>query len=73
MPLSPVEQQDLNESLALATEAEALRREYGGHWGLHPEFPLYQWLDAIAEQDTRLGYWEWIANAQRADEVEPVA
>lgn len=63
-----------SEDLRLALAANELRETYGGHWRQHPEFPLAQWRTAVAERDTRLGYWEWIANAQAAPrhEVEPL-
>lgn len=59
------------DDLALAAEASALRAAYGGHWGRHPEFPDQQWQEAVDNFDTRLGYWEWVANAQRGNEADP--
>lgn len=64
----------LSNNTFCALAANELRETYGGHWRQHPEFPLTQWQTAVAERDTRLGYWEWIANVQAAPrhEVEPL-
>ena len=35
---------------------------YGGNWGEHPQHEVGDWAQAIASEDTRLGYWEWVAN-----------
>lgn len=64
---------DKIEDLRLAGAASDLRETYGGHWGKHPEYPLEQWQDEVRNNDTRLGYWEWIANSQAGVEIEPVA
>ena len=39
-------------------------REYYGHWEQHPDFPVRDWAFEAQNDDTRLGYWEWVA-AQR--------
>ena len=39
--------------------AERLIAKYGST-GQHPEFRLYGWQQAVAENATRLGYWEWV-------------
>ena len=31
-------------------------------WGEHPAFPLVDWRAEVTSNDTRLGYWEWVAN-----------
>jgi hypothetical protein len=41
-------------------KTEELRNKYG-HWGYHPDFPVKDWRHEVADNDTRLGYWEWIA------------
>lgn len=40
---------------------DQLKAEYGGTWGEHPEAPLCDWRLEVANNDTRLGYWEWVA------------
>lgn len=42
-------------------EGAALEREHGGHWGAHPEHPVEDWRFEVANDDTRLGYWPWVA------------
>ena len=48
-------------SIALTNEAEALREAAGGVWEMHPEHSLEDWQYEVANDDTRLGYWEWVA------------
>ncbi len=31
-----------------------------GHWNEHLEYPLADWKHEIANDNTRLGYWEWL-------------
>jgi hypothetical protein len=33
---------------------------YGGFFGEHPRYPLYQWQIAVRAEATRLGYWSWV-------------
>jgi hypothetical protein len=46
----------------------------GGNWGEHPRFTMLDWRNAVANEDTRLGYWPWVENqlsfaeAEEADE-----
>jgi hypothetical protein len=42
--------------------AEALKAKHGGHWGEHPDHDAETWASEVANGDTRLGYWEWVAN-----------
>lgn len=30
------------------------------HWAEAPGFPVAQWQYEVAEDDTRLGYWQWV-------------
>lgn len=50
--------------VALATRLNAhairLKRDHGGTWGEHPEFPVEDWGVEATNNDTRLGYWEWV-------------
>ncbi len=43
------------------TTALELEDEYG-HWGEHPVYPVADWQYEAANNDTRLGYWEWVSN-----------
>jgi hypothetical protein len=43
------------------SDAEALKRNHGGTWGEHREYPVAQWQNEVASHDTRLGYWDWVA------------
>lgn len=31
-----------------------------GYWNGHPEHPVSDWQYLVANNDTRLGYWEWV-------------
>ncbi len=35
-----------------------------GVWGSDPDYPVADWQYEVANDDTRLGYWEWV-EAQR--------
>ena len=36
-----------------------------GEWGEHPVFQLVEWRAEVTSNDTRLGYWEWVANCMK--------
>ena len=38
------------------------------YWGEHPAYPLTTWKYAIADNDTRLGYWAWVWKQMQEDE-----
>jgi hypothetical protein len=40
----------------------------GGFWGEHPGFPVEDWRNDVANGDTRMGYWEWVAAQLEAQE-----
>ncbi|WP_301851144.1 hypothetical protein [Rhodococcus pyridinivorans] len=40
--------------------AERMRNQYGV-WGSHPEHSPEDWQFEVANGDTRVGYWEWVA------------
>ena len=42
------------------SSAEELREEFGGHWGEHPDHKVEDWKQEVANDETRLGYWEWL-------------
>lgn len=29
-------------------------------WGEHPEYALSDWRREVTENETRLGYWDWV-------------
>lgn len=41
--------------------AEVLMDQWGGSWGDHPDHSIEDWRYEVANNDTRLGYWEWVA------------
>jgi hypothetical protein len=43
-------------------EIAELEDQHGGQWGEHPSYPLSDWKYAVANDGTRLGYWEWVWN-----------
>jgi hypothetical protein len=47
-------------SKQLAKQAEALREQHDGFWGEHAEHSVSDWQAEVADDDTRLGYWEWV-------------
>ncbi len=38
------------------------------YWGEDPEFPVADWQYEVSNGDTRMGYWEWVADHRRAAE-----
>ena len=40
--------------------ADELREQFG-HWGDHPVHPVSEWKQEVQADNTRLGYWEWMA------------
>jgi len=48
--------------ISLALEALDLAAHFGGTWGEHPQHEVGAWAEEVASEDTRLGYWEWVAN-----------
>lgn len=45
-------------------------REALGHWGEHPDHPVADWRYEVANDDTRSGYWEWVALRLATDDEE---
>jgi hypothetical protein len=39
-----------------------LAERNGGYWGEHKDYPACDWAYEVANNDTRLGYWAWVAN-----------
>jgi hypothetical protein len=42
--------------------------DHGGWWGSHPNYPLEDWQSEVANNDTRLSYWEWVTGKVSEDE-----
>ncbi|MHD0294308.1 hypothetical protein [Rhodococcus qingshengii] len=40
---------------------ESVLVEQFGVWGEHPSHPARDWQHEVADGDTRLGYWAWVA------------
>lgn len=40
-----------------------------GIWDVDPEFPVEDWRAEVQNDETRLGYWDWV-DAQREAETE---
>lgn len=30
-------------------------------WAVHPDHPVADWQAEVVNDDTRLGYWDWVA------------
>jgi hypothetical protein len=41
--------------------AKSLAVQRGVTWGEHPEYVVSDWQYSVANGDTRLGYWDWVA------------
>ena len=41
----------------MAVTIRKLQEQYGGEWGDHPDFPVEDWQQEVAADDTRKGYW----------------
>ena len=53
--------------------AARLREEHGGHWRNHPNYSHQDWMAEVANNDTRLGYWQWVASqVEQADEEDKI-
>ena len=49
-------------------DVEILINKYG-YWGEHPDHDVDSWKYEIANNDTRLGYWDWV-EARESDGEE---
>ena len=49
----------------LESGAESLADQHGGHWGQHPDHPAEDWRYEVGNNDTRLGYWDWVEDRIR--------
>ncbi len=41
-----------------------------GPWGEHPDHPVDDWKYEVANDDTRLGYWAWVAIREGSPEPD---
>jgi hypothetical protein len=39
-----------------------------GHWGGHPTHSVSDWKQEVQADNTRLGYWEWVATLLEDEE-----
>lgn len=46
----------------LSSDGDDFKSEFGGHWGEHPDHPVQDWQAEVANDDTRMGYWPWVAS-----------
>ena len=49
-------------------ELRAVIAENGGYWSEHPDYPVDDWRYQVANNDTRAGYWEWVAQESYYEE-----
>lgn len=49
-----------------------LSKQFGGVWGEHPRYPADRWREAINQNATRLGYWEWVKAEMESNRPAPV-
>ena len=54
----------------MAITIRKLQEPYGGAWGEHPDFPVEDWQQEVAADDTRKGYWERVKGKIEAAEDE---
>jgi len=46
----------------LNAKAEQLDAEFNENGdGEHPDYPRAMWREAVADESTLLGYWQWVA------------
>lgn len=48
------------------TTAAELRNQYG-NFGEHPDRPIEDWKCQVSNDDTRQGYWDWLAGELEAE------
>jgi|GEM_PF-5813891 hypothetical protein len=41
-----------------------------GPWGEHPRYSISDWKAEVANDDTRLGYWAWVAAQSEAETMQ---
>jgi hypothetical protein len=43
-------------------------REQFGHWGDNPVHSVSEWKQEVQADNTRIGYWEWVATLLEAED-----
>lgn len=51
----------LNETIKNMKHSAQTMSNHYGVTGQHPDFPVEDWVAAVAQYDTRQGYWDWVA------------
>lgn len=46
---------------AIPNPGQWIAKLCGGTWGEHPKFPISDWKLEVENDDTRRGYWDWVA------------
>lgn len=41
-------------------DIDVLMTSNGGYWGEHPDHTVGDWKYEVANEETRLGYWQWV-------------
>lgn len=55
----------------LATKFHEVFGDNADFWGQDPDYPLEDWQSEVADDNTRLGYWDWVVVSREfADEDE---
>lgn len=52
----------------MSEEARQLSSEHGGTWTEHSKYPLEDWQYEVANDETRLSYWDWVLQKLLEDE-----
>lgn len=50
------------ESMAAETPTAKEMIDKYGVWSEHPEWPVEDWKTEVENNDTRAGYWDWVAS-----------
>jgi len=51
-------------------DPEPVAVEQFEHWGNHPDYPIEDWRHEVADDNTRLGYHEWVDHQREIAEME---
>jgi hypothetical protein len=51
---------------SIAQRCEEIRQRQGT-WAELPEYPRHAWRHEVEEQNTQLGYWDWVEHQLEAD------
>lgn len=56
--------------VSLAIDALDLSLRFDGPWGEHPMHSTSSWQQEVDLDETRLGYWEWVAGQNEQAEED---